>query len=84
MERIQNSDVGKTKKMKVVDALAARLPFRPSLALCWRWQLKGVNGVRLKTERCGQIWMTTLEDVDEFLRLRCHGTESSEHLKRFY
>jgi phage-related protein len=30
--------------------------------------VKGVNGVKLKTERCGQKWLTTMADVNEFIR----------------
>lgn len=59
-----------TAKMKLVDALEIRLNYRPSPPTIWRWRKKGVNGVKLKAERCGRQWMTTLEKVDEFIRLQ--------------
>jgi hypothetical protein len=70
MQATDNSVPTTPRRMKLVDALSAKLGYRPSPPTIWRWRKKGVNGVRLKAERCGRNWMTTSEDVDEFIRLQ--------------
>lgn len=61
-------NVSSSAFLPVADALAKRLPKRPSPETIWRWRTRGVNGVKLKAKRCGRCWMTTLDNVDEFIR----------------
>jgi len=56
------------EKLLVADALKRRLGYRPSPTTIWRWRTNGVNGVKLQAERCGQKWMTTMDDVEDFVK----------------
>ena len=52
----------------VVVIAQQRLGKRPSPPTRWRWQTKGVNGVKLEVVKAGGVWMTTATAFAEFLR----------------
>jgi hypothetical protein len=52
---------------------AERLPNHPHISSVWRWCLRGIRGVRLKTILVGGRRYTTVAYLEEFVR---HLTES--------
>ena len=54
-------------------------PKPPSPATFWRWQSKGINGVKLPAMKCGSQWITSKQAIHEFIRLQTRVMQSKSN-----
>jgi hypothetical protein len=70
------------KFLSVPTAVEAVTGTRPHPSTCWRWYIKGSQGVLLKTWMVGGRRRTTVDAVRDFIEQRTAGTTSSAEPSR--
>lgn len=75
-----NNDIAlEGKMMRVPIAVEIVTGERPSPSKCWRWYMKGIQGIRLQTWLVGGKRLTTLAAVREWIQERTQQA-AEEHV----
>lgn len=64
------------KFLSLIDAIESVTGRRISKPTAWRWCIHGISGVRLRRQRVGGRWFTTLEWVREFMEATTEMAEA--------